>query len=153
MKHYIIDGNNVIHKIKTLSKLVNKDKQSPREKLIFMIEAYFQGRKAKITIHYDGFERLPIRTSFIKIVYSDKKTADDKIKYQIEAEENRRNLVVITSDAGIKAFARKCECEVISSEDFIKQLQSRGKVDEEAARINSMNNNEYFKKIFKAGKS
>jgi len=152
MKHYIVDGNNVIHKVKSLSQLVRKDKQSPREKLIYMIENYFQGRKAKITIHYDGFERLPIRTSFIRVIYSDKKTADEKIKHQIEAEENRNNLTVITSDDNIKSFARKCGCEVISSENFIKQLQSRGKVDEEAARISSMSNNEYFKNIFNASK-
>ena len=152
MKHYIVDGNNVIHKVKSLSQLVKKDKQSPREKLIYMIEDYFQGRKTKITIHYDGFERLPIRTSFLKIIYSDKKTADEKIKHQIEYEDNSKNLTVITSDDNIKSFARKCGCEVISSENFIKQLQSRGKVDEEAAKISSMSNNEYFKNIFNAGK-
>jgi predicted RNA-binding protein with PIN domain len=152
MKHYIIDGNNVIHKVKALSNLVKKDKQAPREKLIFMIEDYFQGRKAKITIHYDGFERLPIRASIVKIIYSDKKTADEKIKYQIEAEENRRNLTVVTSDAGITAFARKCGCEVISSDDFIKQILSKGKVDEEASRIKSIDNSEYFKKIFNTDK-
>ena len=61
MKHYIVDGNNVIHKVKAFSKFINTDKQSPREKLIFMIENFFQGRTFKITIHYDGFERLPIR--------------------------------------------------------------------------------------------
>ncbi|MGD1007502.1 MAG: NYN domain-containing protein [Ignavibacteriaceae bacterium] len=153
MKHYIIDGNNVIHKVKALSKLVNTDKQLPREKLIFMIENFFQGRKINITIHYDGFEHLPIRASIVKIIYSDKRTADEKIKLQIENEVNRRNLIVVTSDDGIKAFARKCGCEVISSEDFIKQLLSRGMVDEETVRINSISNNEYFKKIFKADKS
>ncbi len=152
MKHYIIDGNNVIHKVKAFSRFIRTDKQSPRERLIFMIENYFQGRSVKITIHYDGFERFPIRASIVKIIYSDKKTADDKIKHQIEDADNPRNIIVVTSDTGIKAFARKCGCEVISSENFIKQLLSRGKVDEETARINSITNNEYFKKIFKADK-
>ncbi|MGA7721524.1 MAG: NYN domain-containing protein [Ignavibacteriaceae bacterium] len=152
MKHYIVDGNNVIHKVKAFSKFIKTDKQSPREKLIFMIENYFQGRSVKITIHYDGFERLPIRASIVKIIYSDKRSADDKIKHQIEDADNPRNIIVVTSDTGIKAFARKCGCEVISSENFIKQLLSRGKVDEETSRINSISNNEYFKKIFKADK-
>lgn len=81
-----------------------------------------------------------------------KDPADDKIKHQIEDADNPRNIIVVTSDTGIKAFARKCGCEVISSENFIKQLLSRGKVDEETSRINSISNNEYFKKIFKADK-
>jgi len=148
MKHYIIDGNNVIHKISSFVRLVQKDKQAPREKLVFMIERYFQGRKAKITLHYDGFENLPIKTSFIKIIYSNKKTADEKIRQQIEDADNGKNIIVITSDDGIKAFARKCRCEVIPSEDFIKQIQSMGQVDEETARINSINNSEYFRKLF-----
>ncbi|MDR3628436.1 MAG: NYN domain-containing protein [Ignavibacteriaceae bacterium] len=153
MRHYIIDGNNVIHKVGSLIKLLHKDKQLPREKLAIMIESFFQDRKAKITIHYDGFENLPIKTAKAKIIYSNKKTADDKIRQQIEDDENARNIIVVTSDDGIKAFARKCGCQVIASEDFIKQLESRGQVDEEAARINSINNSEYFKKIFKADKS
>jgi len=152
LKHYIIDGNNVIHKVKSFGKLVNTDKQSPREKLVFMIENFFRGRKVKITVHYDGFENLPIRTSMVKIIYSDKRTADEKIKHQIEDEEKRNNITVVTSDDGIKSFARKCGCEVVPSEAFIKQILSRGKVDEETLRINSISNNEYFKKIFKDDK-
>jgi predicted RNA-binding protein with PIN domain len=148
MKHYIIDGNNVIHKSKPLSKLFIKDKQSPREKLIFKIEDSFQGRNVKITVHYDYFENVPIKASLVRIIYSDKKEADENIKKQIADEENRRNLIVVSSDNGIKTFARKCGCEVISSEDFIKQLLSREKVDEETIKTKQISNdnwNDIFK--------
>ena len=120
MKHYIIDGNNVIHKIKKFEKLLQKDKQSPREKLAFLIEDYFRGKQVKISLHYDGYERIPIKLDLIKITYSSNRIADEKIKLEIEAEKNRKNIAVVTSDDNIKDFARQCSCEVISSEDFIK---------------------------------
>ena len=44
MRHYVIDGNNLIGKIGSLHKLQNKDKQGSREKLAFILERYFSGK-------------------------------------------------------------------------------------------------------------
>ncbi|MCL5029936.1 MAG: NYN domain-containing protein [Bacteroidetes bacterium] len=148
MKHYIIDGNNVIHKIKKFEKLLQKDKQTPREKLAFLIEDFFRGKQVKISLHYDGYERIPIKLDLIKIIYSSNKIADEKIKHEIESEANRKNIVVVTSDDNLKDFARKCSCEVISSEDFIKMILKKEEPDEETKIISEMNNPEYFKKLF-----
>ncbi len=84
MKHYIIDGNNLIGKINSIHKMQQKDKQQSREKLAFMIDNYFHDKNAKVTIHFDGFKNLPIKLNQAKIIYSDSKSADDKIKNQIE---------------------------------------------------------------------
>ncbi len=148
MKHYIIDGNNLLHKIKKFEKLLKKDKQSPREKLTFLIEDYSHGKKIKVTLHYDGFEKFPINSGSIKIIYSNDKSADEKIKHEIETAENRKNITVVTSDDNIKDFARKCGSEVISSEDFLGMIFTKHDEDEEAKRISSMNNPEYFKRLF-----
>ena len=140
MKHYIIDGNNLIGKINFLHKMQQKNKQRSREKLAFMIDNYFHEKKAKVTIHFDGFKNLPIKLNQAKIVYSDSKSADDMIKNQIELANNRKNLVVITSDNNIQEFARVCSCLIIKSEEFARTIQSK-KQDDEKDIIEKMNNN------------
>jgi len=148
MKHYIIDGNNLIGKINFLYKMQQKDRQHSREKLAFMIDNYFYDKKVKVTIHFDGFKNLPIKLNQAKIVYSDRKTADDKIKNQIELANNRKNLVVVTSDNNIQEFARVCSCTTIKSEEFARTIQSK-KQDDEKEIIEKMNNNiDEWEKLF-----
>ena len=45
MRHFIIDGNNLMGKIPSLYKLQKKDGQSSREKLAFILESYFMNKK------------------------------------------------------------------------------------------------------------
>ena len=150
MRTYIIDGNNLIGKITSLSRLQKKDKQSVREKLVLLIENYFHNKKEKVSLHFDGFENKSLRLSKGKIIYSEKSTADKKIKDQIEASKNRKNLIVVSSDHEIQNFAKVCSSKVVSSEDFSKEILSANKIDEEENRINSINNVEEFKKLFGA---
>lgn len=148
MKHYIIDGNNLLHKIKSLEAIMKKDRQAPREKLAFMVERFAGIKKIKVSLHFDGFENTPIKADKIKILYSGKRTADDEIRNEIESAKNRRNLTLVTSDDALKEFAKKCGCESVLSEDFASRLKSRDDSDEEDKRIESINNDEYFKKLF-----
>ncbi len=148
MKHYIIDGNNLLHKIKKLEAVLKKDRQAPREKLAFMIERFASDKKIKISLHFDGFENIPIKTDRIKIFYSGRRAADDEIRSEIESAKNSKNLIVVTSDDALKEFARKCRCELIQSEEFSSKLSDGDPQDEEKRRIESIDNVEYFKKIF-----
>lgn len=130
-----------------------KDKQHSREKLAFMIDNYFRDKKVKVTIHFDGFKNLPIKLNKAKIVYSDNKSADDKIKKQIELANNRKNLVVITSDNNLQDYARVCSCSIIKSEEFARTIQSK-KHDDEKDIIEKMNNNvDEWEKLFDEGKN
>ncbi|MCH7965248.1 MAG: NYN domain-containing protein [Bacteroidetes bacterium] len=148
MNHYIIDGNNLIGKINFLHKIQQKDKQHSREKLAFMIDNYFHEKKAKVTIHFDGFKNLPIKLNQAKIIYSDSKSADDMIKNQIELANNRKNLVVITSDNNIQEFARVCSCLIIKSEEFARTILSK-KQDDEKDIIEKMKNDvEEWRELF-----
>lgn len=151
MKHYIIDGNNLIGKINFLHKIQQKDKQRSREKIAFMIDNYFHDKNAKVTIHFDGFKNIPIKLNNAKIVYSDSESADDKIKNQIELANNRKNLVVITSDNNIQEFARVCSCLIIKSEEFAKTIRSK-KQDDEKDIIEKMENDiEEWRELFNRG--
>jgi predicted RNA-binding protein with PIN domain len=148
MRHYIIDGNNLIGKIGTLQKLQKKNKQSSREKLAFILESYFLGKpNNRVSLHYDGFAGQSINVQNIRIIYSGKKTADDEIKSQIEQEKNRRNLIVVSSDHNLIEFARVCGCGWKACEDFSKEIFNSSLDDEEKKKIDEMNNDE-FKRLF-----
>jgi len=149
MKHYIIDGNNVIGKSKELTAIQKKDKSLSREKLAFKAGNYFRDKKYKVTIHFDGFKNIPINIPNITIVYSDTKEADSNIRRQIEQSKNPRQLILVSSDHALQNFARACTCEVLPSEDFNKLLNEQNDNDEENNKIESMNKeiNE-FKKLF-----
>ena len=144
---FIIDGNNVIGKDRQLMKIWKKDKQLVREKLALILEDSFCDSRNKVFLHYDGFENLSIKTSKVKIIYSNKKTADDLIRKQIENSDSPKNITLITSDISLVEFARVCRCKVLSSEEYLSVLK-RSKKDEEKGKIESMNNIEEFKKIF-----
>jgi predicted RNA-binding protein with PIN domain len=151
MKSYLIDGNNLMGKIRPIIKIQIKDKQMARERLVMMIEKYFNKRKGKVYLHFDGFPNAPLNLSKGNIIYSEKSKADKKIKEQIEITKNRKNLIVISSDHEIQNFARVCSCDVSSSEDFAKELTSRENINEEENRIKAINDIEEFKKLFGAG--
>ena len=148
MKHYIIDGNNLIGKIPSIKKIQNVNKQASREKLAFLIGRYFSSGKNSVTLHFDGHPNEPVKVLHVKIKYSGSKTADEKIKSEIEKSKNPKNITVVTSDGNVAEFARVCSCQVIKSEDFRKKLSGRTTADEEQARIDEMNNQDEFKKIF-----
>jgi len=150
MFHYIIDGNNLIGEIKSLHKIQSTDRQGSREKLIFLLDRFFFNKHAIITVHLDGFQKLPIKPYKVKIIYSDKLTADEKIKKQIEMISSRKNIVVITSDSNLAEFARVCSCKIIPSDEFASSLKNMNSQDDEAARVKAIDNVDEFKKLFGA---
>lgn len=154
-KIYIIDGNNLIGKISFLHRLQKKDKQSPREKLAFMIDNYFHDKKINVSLHFDGFEKLPVKTSGIKIIYSNNREADQEIKDQISRTKNKKHIVVVTSDLNLAEFAKVCSCEVMTSDEFGKKLVEKksGSIEDEIIKgLNSRENIQEFKDLFKGEK-
>ena len=148
MKEIIIDGNNLIGKNKALSIIQKKDKAAAREKLAFLLDRYYSNKALKAYLHFDGYKNISIAVENIRIIYSNEKTADEKIKAQIEQAKNRKSITVLTSDRNLQQFAKACSCGIISSENFWKIFQSMNQQDEEQSRIDEINNIEEFKKIF-----
>jgi len=149
MKTYLIDGNNLIGKIKTLFALQQKEKQAAREKLIFLLDKYFKQQKNKGIVYYDGFQSTAIASDYVRIKYSQNQTADDIIREDISRAKNRINLIVITSDSALGNFARACSCEVKKSEVFAKQFLQAKTSESENGIINKLNDQtEEFKKLF-----
>lgn len=148
MKKYIIDGNNLIGKIPSLTRIQKKDKQAARARSAFLVDRFFSSRNAEVFLHFDGFASEKIKTEKVKLVYSESATADEKIKKQIEKEKNKRNLVVISSDNNIREFAKICSCEIQKSEEFAASILKAQEVSDEKERISQMDDNETFKRLF-----
>lgn len=148
MKIYIIDGNNLIGKITSLKNLQKKDKQTSREKLAFMIDNYFSQKNAQVYLHFDGYPKDQIKITSATIIYSEKLTADEKVKNQVGKSKNPKNIIVITSDNNLAEYAKKCSSTVINCKEFANEILYKKYEDEEKKRIDEMNNDEEFKKLF-----
>lgn len=148
MKHYIIDGNNLIGKIKSLKQLHKKNKVRSTEQLAIILGRYFGNKNVKVSLHFDGFQSEPIKVSGLKIIYSEKTIADEKIKNEISKSKNPKNITLISSDGNIAEFGRVCSCQTIKSEEFANRLNSSDGIDEEKSRIDEMKNSNEFKRLF-----
>lgn len=146
MLHYILDGNNLIGQHQQLKQLQKVNKQSSREKLAFMIGNYFSDKKVIVSLHFDGYPNESIKIPKAKIIYSENKTADDRIKNEIELARNTANIIVVSSDNNIREFARVCRCKILSSLEFISMLnQKKNTTDEKKIDDNDI---EFYKKLF-----
>jgi predicted RNA-binding protein with PIN domain len=145
---YIIDGNNLIGKISALMQLQKKDKQASREKLVIILDRFFTGKKAHITLHFDGHPGLGINSSKLKIVYSENQTADERIKNQISQSKSPRNIIVVTSDSNLAEFAKVCSSTVLLSENFAAEIKKNSVEEDELAKIKAIDNIDEFKKLF-----
>ncbi len=147
MNHYVIDGNNLIGKIRSLQKLQNKDKHSSREVLVNILNRYFAGKKLKLTLHFDGFSNIPLHVSKGKIIYSDKKTSDQMIRQEIDRSPNPKLIILISSDHGLINYAKVNSCKIIKSEDFVREIENSHSMDEETEKLKQLEkqNNEFLK--------
>jgi predicted RNA-binding protein with PIN domain len=147
IKKYIIDGNNLIGKISELWVLQQKDRQLSRIKLVKYLDQYFANKNVKVSLHLDGYAADPIPSSKVKINYSDNKTADSKIKKEIDNSKNPKVLLVVSSDHSVQNYAKVNSCAVLSSEDFNKMLKDKKSKKSEDDIAKSISNDE-IKKIF-----
>lgn len=145
MNVYILDGNNLIGKSSSLSKIQKKDKQSSREKLVYMLDRYFSQKKFTVYLHLDGFPGEALNSSRMKIVYSEKQTADEKIKMQIANSTSRKNITLVTSDLNLAEYGKVCGSKVISCEEFFTLLRTMNDQDDEESIINKMSKTEFLK--------
>ncbi|MBN1302285.1 MAG: NYN domain-containing protein [Melioribacteraceae bacterium] len=145
IKHYIIDGNNLIGKSKNLSALNSVN--DSRSSLALILDRYFSGKKYSVMVHFDGYDSDPVKTSNVKLQYSGSRTADEEIKNEIMVAKNPKTICVISSDNNIIEFARVNSCKTIRSEIFAASLTNNENGSEEEKRIQSIDKEE-IKRIF-----
>lgn len=117
MKTFILDSNNLIHKIPELKKIFSGNAESAQLSLIESVKTKVN-KNYKLIFVFDGFGS--VKRSYVE--YSGNKTADDVIRKYIEDNYNRKTICVVSSDAEIQRLAKVCGCEVKNSEVFWKEI-------------------------------
>jgi predicted RNA-binding protein with PIN domain len=150
MNTYIIDGNNLIGRIKSLSALQKKDKQSSREKLTNILNRYFSGKKARISLHFDGHPNITLPFSKGSIYYSLNQPSDNLIKKEIENSNSPRLIILVTSDHNLMNFGRVCGCTILSSDEFYGLIEKSLEKNDETEKIKQLEKQkDEFLKLFR----
>jgi predicted RNA-binding protein with PIN domain len=149
MNHYIIDGNNLIGKIKHVKELQKKDKQGSRAELVKLLNKYFQRKKTILSLHLDGYPNEPLVISKGKIIYSKNLPSDNLIREEIDNSKNTRLIILITSDRNLMNYGKVCSCTVIKSEDFFQSIENNLVNDDEEQKIKQLEKERgEFEKLF-----
>jgi predicted RNA-binding protein with PIN domain len=119
----IIDGHNLVPKIPGIE-LDNLDDEI---QLIELLLEYCRIRRKQIEVYFDkapqGHPRVQKHGSVTAFFARPGKTADDEIKGRlVRLERGARNWTVISSDGSIQTAARAARAEVITSEEFAREL-------------------------------
>jgi len=121
----LIDGNNVIGQRVGW----HRDKPGARRRLLEELARLFRVKKTRIVVVFDGApdQSFPDGSSYcgVKIYYArPKSNADNRIIEMVEAEKNRKGMIVVTSDAALASYVRLCGVEVMRSGEFRRMLET-----------------------------
>ena len=142
MLTYLIDGNNLMWKIPELKKSAELNSPKSRAQLVFILDRYFARKKVKVRLFFDGAPGDTVKSSKMRVSYSYSEAADVLIREEIDRLKTKHTAVVISSDAWIRDYAKVNGCKVMKSEEFVKEIKSADKKDEEKERIEGIDNDE-----------
>lgn len=122
---YLIDGHNLIPKVKGLS----LDEVEDEMKLVELLQAFCQQQHKQAEVFFDNAAPGGVKTRsygrvLARFVYRGV-TADQAIVNRLNRlGGERRNWTVVSSDRAIQAAARAAHAQVLSSEAFAGQLEA-----------------------------
>ena len=124
---YLIDGNNVIGQRGKGYEGWYHDKPAARRQFLKDLAALAKAKKLRLTAVFDGApdQSFPDGSSFrgVKVFYARQGSdADTRIIEMAEAERNKKNLVVVTSDRKLADRVRVCGVRVMRSGEFRKMM-------------------------------
>ena len=120
---YLIDGNNVIGQRVGW----HRDKAGSRRRLMQELARLAVMKKLRLAVVFDGAPdpQFPDGSSYrgVKVFYARPGSdADARIIEMAEAEGNKKNLVVVTSDGNLASRVRVCGVRVMRSGEFRRML-------------------------------
>lgn len=141
---YLIDGYNVIHHCRRLQTLARRDFEAARDALVDRVSKYCSLSGDPTKVIFDGRGRKPEQhTPYrgapgLEVIYSPGHlTADAVIEREVYVAHNRREMVVVTGDRGIRDLCRGLGALVMAPEHFL------GMVDERLVRSSAQLRNTY----------
>jgi predicted RNA-binding protein with PIN domain len=122
----IVDGYNVIRQWPRLAGLDRADLQSGREALLAELQAYRRARGHRITVVFDGrdqggFSEGAETAGGIAIRYSKRGESADAVIVRLAAEGGE-GAVVVSSDQGVQAGARRHGAITLRATEFIARV-------------------------------
>jgi predicted RNA-binding protein with PIN domain len=124
MRHYILDGHNILLKKNVLKSRVPGDPAQVFNQLILRCQRFVSGKSKKCTVFFDGAPPGDIIKGIkqVQVTFSYNQTADSMIKSLIERSKNPRNLIIVSDDTEIQRFARVYSCEIQSVKRFLTDI-------------------------------
>ncbi len=130
---YILDAYNVIHKIRSLERALDKDLRAARESLIGLCSRFAASRGdiSKIILVFDGkseFWDLPqANTPKIQLIFSDTgEDADERIILVLEDLSKNAEKCVVSDDNFVRNQARAHQTRVMPVAEFNALMQHTG---------------------------
>ncbi len=127
---YYIDGYNVIHFSSVLKPLAMRDFESARDALIEKVAAFCAFTRCPTIIVFDGRGRRSAATAprsdvpGLKVLYSHgDKTADAMIERIVYEAKERRDIIVVTGDRGIRGFCQSLGALVMEPDHFLANVR------------------------------
>jgi len=109
----------------------NESIESKRQKLVKWIQDEFKNLNLLGMIIFDGSHRSDEESGLsypspMEVAYTPKgQSADENILQRVEARSNRKNVIVVTDDRGLKNQARALGAEIMGNSDFIQWISKR----------------------------
>jgi predicted RNA-binding protein with PIN domain len=125
----LVDGYNLMHHMPDLKREMRHDMLQARRRLIDILAASRQGRKADIMVVFDGSGAAGGSTgrSGVRVFFSrPPEKADPVLKRMMEKKARGVQMTLVTSDGEIARFARLCGVKTVTSSACSKELKSSG---------------------------
>jgi len=124
--HYLVDGYNFLFRLNADPKNLTER----RQQLINDLGTKAQLLNLQVTLVFDSqYQQGESTRSHYKeleiLFTSYGETADDRIIEEVQAAAKPKQIVVVTSDKKLAWFARRCEAQTQSIEDFNTWLEKR----------------------------
>lgn len=129
---YYIDGYNVVHHCSRLRALIQDNFEVGRDALVDRVSRYCATTGESATIVFDGRGRTPepmapFRGSpGLEVIYSPAhQSADALIERAVYDAKDRRNIIVVSGDQGIRDLCRGLGALVMSPDNFLVTVDER----------------------------
>lgn len=130
-KCYYIDGYNVLYKSSMLRPLAENDIESAREALIDKVVLFCRAVDATATIVFDGRGKRYAETvdhgrnlAGLEVMYTHGNlSADAIIERMVYQAKDRREIVVVSNDRGIRMLCRGMGALVMEADSFLQEVR------------------------------
>jgi len=126
---YYVDGYNVIYHSPRLRPLALDDIEAARDAFVDKVARYCSSSGECARIVFDGRGRRPSRrptqcgSPGVEIIYSPEKlSADSMIERMVYNAPNRREIIVVSADQGIRDLCRGMGALVMASQNFLDRV-------------------------------